>query len=288
MHPTPDRGTLPRSHNFVNASRFLRWVSATVIVMRALLTTLVVAFLFVGTASADRWDPKGWLKLGEQRVNGRVDKDRIAVGRHEGKFTKLTIVVEDSDIELIDFDVKFVGGGTWNPRVKHYFKEGARSRVIDLPGDERVIQYIDLRYKNLPGGGAATVAVWGWKTGEAGGRPIVKSAWKFDNTGWQLLGERTVDYGRRADKDRIAVGKYKGKFEKIAIVVLDSDLELLDFSVAFARGPEWRPAVKHVFREGERSRVIDFPGDDRALKYIDMRYKNLPGGGKAKVQVWGR
>ena len=255
--------------------------------MRSILTTFVLALLFVGarSAAADRWDPKGWLKLGEQRVNGRVDKDRITVGRHEGKFTKVTIVVEDSDIELLDLDVKFVGGGTWNPKVRHYFKEGARSRVIDLPGDERVIQYIDLKYKNLPGGGAATVAVWGWKTGEAGGRPA-PSAWRWDPSGWQLLGERQVN--GRTDKDRITVGRYKGKFEKIAIVVLDSDLELLDFSVAFARGPAWRPAVKHVFKEGERSRVIDFPGDDRVLKYIDMKYKNLPGGGRAKVQVWGR
>ncbi len=257
--------------------------------MRAIVSTLVVALLFIGarSASADRWDPKGWLKLGEQRVNGRVDKDRITVGRHEGKFTKVTIVVEDSDIELLDFDVKFVGGGTWNPKVRHYFKEGARSRVIDLPGDERVIQYIDLKYKNLPGGGAATVAVWGWKTGEAGGRPIVKpGAWRFDNTGWQLLGERQVN--GRLDKDRITVSRYKGKFEKLAIVVLDSDLELLDFAVSFARGPQWRPTLRHTFKEGERSRVIDFPGDERVLKYIDLKYKNTPGGGSARLQVWGR
>ncbi len=263
--------------------------SDTVVGMRALLTTLVLALLFVGArpASADRWDPKGWLKLGEQRVNGRVDKDRITVGRHEGKFTKLTIVVEDSDIELLDFDVKFVGGGTWNPKVRHNFKEGARTRAIDLPGDERVIQYIDLKYKNLPGGGAATVAVYGWKTGEAGRDRAPVTAWRFDNTGWQLLGEQPVN--GRVDKDRITVGGYKGKFSKIAIVVLDSDLELLDFSVKFARGPEWRPAgVRHYFKEGSRSREIDFPGDDRVLKYIDLKYKNTPGGGAAKVQVWGK
>jgi hypothetical protein len=247
--------------------------------------------LFIGTRSAEadraRWNSQGWVKLGEQTVNGRVDRDRINVSRADGKFTKLTIVVEDSDLELLDFDVTFQNGDKWNPKLKHYFRENERTRVIDLPGDERYIKTIDLKYKNLPGGGRAKVEVWGWKTG--GGAPVKPvGAWRFDNTGWQLLGERSVDYGRRADKDRITVGRYKGKFEKLAIVVLDSDLELLDFSVAFARGPEWRPNVKHTFREGERSRVIDFPGDDRTLKYIDMRYKNLPGGGKAKVQVWGR
>ncbi len=255
--------------------------------MRSLLITLVFSLLFVGStrsAEADRWDPKGWVKLGEQRVNGRVDRDRITVGRHEGRFTKLTIVVEDSDIELLDLDVKFVGGQTWNPRVRHYFRQNARSRVIDLPGDERVIQYIDLKYKNLPGGGAATVAVWGWKSGEAGRRP---AAWRWDPTGWQMLGEQTVS--GRVDKDRIRVGRYQGKFSKLAIVVLDSDLEMIDFAVKFSRGREWRPAaVTHYFREGSRSRIIDFPGDDRTLQYIDMKYRNLPGGGRARVQVYGR
>lgn len=259
--------------------------------MKALLTTFVLAMLFVGTRSAHadyraRWDNKGWVKLGEQTVNGRVDRDRINISRADGRFTKLTIVVEDSDLELLDFDVTFSNGDKWNPRLKHYFRENERTRVIDLPGNERYLKAIDLKYRNLPGGGRAKVEVWGYNV--AGGAPVKPAVWRFDNTGWQLLGERTVDYGRRADRDRIPVSRYKGKFAKLAVVVLDSDLELLDFSVAFARGPEWRPALKHLFKEGERSRVIDFPGDDRVLKYIDMKYKNLPGGGRAKVQVWGR
>jgi hypothetical protein len=34
--------------------------------------------------------------------------------------------------------------------------------------------------------------------------------------------------------------------------------------------------------------VLDFPGGDRVIKYIDMKYANLPGGGKAKVEVWAK
>ncbi|MEO8844891.1 MAG: hypothetical protein ABI591_16620 [Kofleriaceae bacterium] len=32
--------------------------------------------------------------------------------------------------------------------------------------------------------------------------------------------------------------------------------------------------------------MIDFPGDDRSIKYIDFKYRNIPHGGHAKVQVW--
>jgi hypothetical protein len=251
------------------------------------ILTIVLALLFATkVADADRWDSRGWTKLGEQTVNGRVDRDRINVGARDGKFTKLTIVVEDSDLELLDFDVTFVSGEKWNPRLKHYFKANSRTRVIDLPGNERLIKHIDLRYKNLPGGGRAKVEVWGFKTGEAGRDRPAPSSWRFDSSGWQLLGEQVVN--ARVDKDRIAVGRYKGKFSKLAIVVLDSDLEMLDFSITFARGPEWRPALRHSFKEGGRSRIVDFPGDDRTLRYIDMKYRNTPGGGRARVQVWGR
>jgi hypothetical protein len=235
-------------------------------------------------AAADRWDSRGWVKLGERSVGGRVDRDRIDVGRHEGKFTKLTLVVEKSDLELLDFEITFANNTKFNPRVSHYFRESSRTRVIDLPGDERFIKHIDLKYKNLPGGGRATVEVWAWKSDDAA-RPR-PAAFRWDSSGWQLLGERVVN--ARVDRDRIGVGRYKGRFSKLMLVVLDSDLELLDFDVKFARGPAWNPRVRHVFKEGGRTRAIDFPGDERVLKYIDLKYKNLPGGGRAKIQVWAK
>jgi len=253
-----------------------------------LLTCLLSIMIAGGAAQADRWDSKGWVKLGERTVNGRVDKDTITVGRDEGKYTKLTVVVEKSDIELLDFEVVFANGEKFNPGVRHYFKENSRTRVIDLPGNERIIKTINLKYKNLPGGGSATVEVWGWKTGPApgGGGGGGAPAWTFDSRGWTLLGERTVN--GRVDKDTITVGDYKGKFEKLTFVVTDSDLELLDLEIKFGNGTNWHPTVRHYFKEGQRSHVIDFPGDERRIKTIHLKYKNLPGGGAAKVQVWAK
>ena len=245
--------------------------------------TTVFAFMLslflVGRANAAPWDSKGWVKLGERSVNGRVDRDSITVGEYKGKFTKLTLVVEQSELELLDFEITFGNGEKFNPKVTHYFRENTRTRVIDLPGDERMIRKIDLKYRNIRGGGDAKVEVWAWKAADT-------VPWKWDPNGWQLLGQREVNRG--LDHDRITVGRYKGKFEKLALVVLDSDLELIDFDVKFAKGPAWNPGLKHTFKEGDRSRIIDFPGDERTLKYIDMKYVNLPGGGRAKIQVWGK
>jgi hypothetical protein len=103
-----------------------------------------------------------------------------------------------------------------------------------------------------------------------------------------MLGERTVDGRRRSDRDTIEVGRAEGKFRRVTVVVLDSDLEMIDMDIKFGRGENFHPEVRQVFNEGTRTRVIDLPGDDRVIKRIEFKYKNLPGGGKARVQVWGK
>jgi len=249
-----------------------------------IFAALVVLAAGAGVARAERWDSTGWVKLGEREVNGRVDHDRIDVGRHDGKFTKLTLYVENSDLELLDFMVTFGDKQRFHPELRHVFKEGARTRVIDLPGAERVITSIDLKYKNLPGGGRAKVEVWGWKAEAGGGGRPAPFTW--DSKGWTMLGEREVN--GKVDHDRITVSRRQGKLEKLTLVVLDSDLELIDFEIKFGQGAPWHPTVSHFFREGQRTHVIDFPGDERTVKYIDFKYRNLPGGGRAKIQVWAK
>jgi hypothetical protein len=252
---------------------------------------IVSLLILGGVAAAAPWDSKGWVKLGERTVNGKpgkVDNDKIAVGKYEGRFSKITLVVEKSDLKLDNFEIIFANGEKWSPAVKHWFKEGARTRVLDLPGDDRVIKEIKLAYENLAGGGNAAVEVWAWKT-EAGpakpAAPAKKHAW--DNKGWQKLGERRVS--GKADRDVITVGAYKGKFDKLQVIVDDSDLEMVEFVVTFGNGEKWEPAMRYHFKEGTRSRVIDIPGkNDRVIKSINMLYKNTPGGGAASVEVWAK
>jgi hypothetical protein len=227
------------------------------------------------------WDIRGWTLLGSSQVNGRVDQDRIEIGRYEGRFNRLTMAVENSDLELLDFKVVFDDRTEFHPRLSYFFREGQRTRAIDLPPSERVIRFIDLRYRNTRGGGPASVEIWGQRAdAPPAPRPVV-----WDPKGWTLLGERTVDGSY--DHDRIEVGRYEGKFSKLTIVVENSDLELIDFAIQFGRGAAWHPPLQHFFREGQRTRAIDFPGDERTIRYIDFKYRNLPGGGRAHVAVYG-
>lgn len=34
--------------------------------------------------------------------------------------------------------------------------------------------------------------------------------------------------------------------------------------------------------------MIDLPGDKRVIKHVTFEYGNLPGGGRAQVELWAR
>ena len=102
-----------------------------------------------------------WDKLGERWVEGRVDRDVIKVGKRDGRFVAIAVVVEHSALEMHDIIITFGDGSTYSPPTRAIFGPDARSRVIDLPGDARFIKKVEFRYGNLPGGGKAQVELWG-------------------------------------------------------------------------------------------------------------------------------
>jgi len=105
-------------------------------------------------------DRTGWDKLGERMVDGKVDRDTIPVGRADGKFSRIMLVVEHSALEMFDVEVVFGDGSKFSPATRLVFEKNTTSRVIDLPGDKRVIKHVTFKYGNLPGGGRAQVELW--------------------------------------------------------------------------------------------------------------------------------
>lgn len=106
-------------------------------------------------------DDDGWESLGHAVVNGSRDRDDIRVARAHNPLTRVLIRVEDHDIELYDMEVTFADGSTFAPQMRLTFREGERSRQIDLPGNARVVRSVRFRYGNLPGGGRARVELLG-------------------------------------------------------------------------------------------------------------------------------
>lgn len=105
-------------------------------------------------------------------------------------------------------------------------------------------------------------------------------------TGWNKLGERVVH--ARADRDAIHVGRDDGRFRTIKLKAEHSALELFDVRVVFADGTSYSPNTRLVFTKGSWSRDLDLPGGARAIRRVEFRYGNLPGGGRAQLELWAR
>ena len=104
--------------------------------------------------------------------------------------------------------------------------------------------------------------------------------------GWEPLGTRTVQ--SRLDTDVIHIGRSDGRFHQVQFVVRGSALEMYDVRIIFGDGEAWSPATRLVFTPGEWSRVVDLPGASRTIRRIEFRYGNLPGGGHARIRLFGR
>lgn len=105
-------------------------------------------------------------------------------------------------------------------------------------------------------------------------------------TGWEKLGERWVD--GKVDRDAIHVGAREGRFRRVTIKVEHSALELFDVRFVFGDGSEYSPDTRLVFGKDTRSRVIDLPGAARIIRRVEFRTANLPGGGRAQIEIWAQ
>ena len=124
---------------------------------------LLIAALCGFCASASAAAPSGaWVRLGERQADFKVDRDRIQVGNVEGRFRQLQVTVKGAPLEMYDIVVIFGNDQQFKPAVRLSFDAKSMTRVIDLPGDARVIKYVDFYYRSVaPGAGRATVTLFG-------------------------------------------------------------------------------------------------------------------------------
>lgn len=103
-----------------------------------------------------------WDHIGMRPVDFRVDHDVIS-GAGDGAFRAIRIDVEGGDLEMFNVKITFGNGETFSPGTRLYFREGTRSRVIDLPGAARLIRRIDFFYRSALFGaqGRAIVHAYG-------------------------------------------------------------------------------------------------------------------------------
>jgi HSP20 family molecular chaperone IbpA len=237
-----------------------------------------------GESPKERWE-----KLGTRVVDFGGDRDVIEVGAIEGRFDAIKLDVDGGNLDLWNIRVEFGDGTDFSPETRVEFRQGSMSRTIDLPGDARVIRKVVFHYKSELKRGKATLDLFGRHAGGGGGavKPPPQKDPKDRFPGWEHLGSRVVDFG--GDHDVIDC-RGEGKFGSFQIEVENGDLEMFNIKVTFMNGDTVSPPSKLYFDENTRTRLIDLPGKDRAIKRIEFWYKSVRASrdGKATVNVYGK
>jgi hypothetical protein len=111
------------------------------------LLVLLASFAAVAAPSARAQIGGRWVLLGERHIDGRVDNDKIDVGRDNGRFRAIQFRVNDGTVMFDHIRVKYLNGEVEDIGVGSEIPPGGRTRVIDLPGERRVIESISMWYQ---------------------------------------------------------------------------------------------------------------------------------------------
>ena len=130
------------------------------------ISSLLVVLLSLSAGSyaqrrdQDRGSGGRWEQLGQSRVDGRNDHDRIVVN-NRGTFRQLQIGIRGGSIEFDRVVVHFENGADHELQIRSRIADRGKTREIDLPGDRRRIRSVEFWYSKESWRSRPTVNVWG-------------------------------------------------------------------------------------------------------------------------------
>jgi hypothetical protein len=126
------------THRFDGGNVLKKTVRSTIGI---LLVLFFSASLHAQYGGEGRWD-----RLGDAHVDGGQDHDNIHVGRHDGRFRAIQLRVSGGAIYFERVVVHFGDGSHEELIIRDKIPSGGQTRAIDLPGERRVIESVELWY----------------------------------------------------------------------------------------------------------------------------------------------
>ena len=125
-----------------------------------ILTLTLSAFDYLGTKKIK--PVQDWVRLGEKVVDMKADHDVLMVTAKDGLFTALKFKVLKAPIHVKSVVIHYGNGNSQRFNINKNFPKGSQSKVLDLPGNKRIINRIVFNYKTINNGnGRAVVVAWG-------------------------------------------------------------------------------------------------------------------------------
>jgi hypothetical protein len=115
------------------------------VLKKSIVTTIGVLFVLVFSFSLYAQEGR-WAYLGNAHVDGGQDHDNIHVGRHDGRFRAIQLRVSGGGIYFERVVVHFGNGTQEELVIRDQIPSGGSTRAIDLPGERRTIESVELWY----------------------------------------------------------------------------------------------------------------------------------------------
>jgi hypothetical protein len=127
------------------------------------LSVFMLAMMLTSGISAVAHAQRGgrFVLLGERHIDGRVDNDKIDVGRDDGRFRAIQFRVYGGRVMFDRIQVKYLNGESDEIGVHSEILDGGKSRLLDLPGNRRVIESVSMWYTKRNWRTRPTVRVYG-------------------------------------------------------------------------------------------------------------------------------
>jgi hypothetical protein len=106
----------------------------------------VLAALFVLASMSPVAHAKHWILLGTAHVDKAEDHKTIHVGGGAGQFHAIQLRVNLGPVEFQRVVVHFGDGGQEELAVTERLRSGGKTRALELPGERRTIDSVELRY----------------------------------------------------------------------------------------------------------------------------------------------
>jgi len=117
--------------------------------MKNVLTLSISIFMLAGMFTS--LSAQAWTLLGSAKVHGGgVDHDEILVTAMRGDFSAIKLFVEHEGIEFERVVVHFANGDQSEMIIRDFIPAGGETRILDLPGRDRIIREVDFYYKSNP------------------------------------------------------------------------------------------------------------------------------------------
>ena len=84
-----------------------------------------------------------WTVIAERSIDFSREQETIEIAS-ERRFRALRLEVKGGPLHIANLVVTFGDGSTFSPQLRSDFAEGTESRAIDLPGEGRRIERMDL------------------------------------------------------------------------------------------------------------------------------------------------